>query len=174
METSTTHPGLPGYARFLIIVFVLAALVIAGIILYQQVTKPPFLPYTPTAEQRAPDHFLAKFAPGTPADDVRSLNARNNVQQVGGIPAIGVKILTVPPSKTVEDMVAIYSRNPNIEFAEPDFVVTATVTPNDTYWANQSTAMTRISAPAGWDISTGSDTVTLAVIDTGVDFTHPD
>lgn len=174
METSTTHPGLPGYARSLIILLVSAALVIAGIMIYRQVTKPRFLPYTPTAADRAPDHFLAKFKPGAPADEVRSLNARNGVEEKGGIPALGVKILTVPPSKTPEDMVAIYSRNPNIEFAEVDSVMSATLTPNDTYWANQSTAMSRISAPSAWDLSTGSDTVTLAIIDTGIDFTHPD
>ncbi|HBL14509.1 MAG TPA: hypothetical protein DD379_24600 [Cyanobacteria bacterium UBA11162] len=48
-----------------------------------------------------------------------------------------------------------------------------TVVPNDTLFAQQWD-MTQIDAPQGWDISTGSNTVVVAVIDSGCDLSHPD
>jgi hypothetical protein len=45
--------------------------------------------------------------------------------------------------------------------------------PNDPSFATQY-ALTAIHAPQGWDISTGSDAVTIAVLDSGVDLSHPD
>ncbi len=45
--------------------------------------------------------------------------------------------------------------------------------PNDTLFAQQWN-MTQIQGPQAWDISTGSNTVVVAVIDSGTDLTHPD
>lgn len=45
--------------------------------------------------------------------------------------------------------------------------------PNDTFFAQQWN-MTQIQGPQAWDISTGSNTVVVAVIDSGTDLTHPD
>jgi Subtilase family len=47
------------------------------------------------------------------------------------------------------------------------------VVPNDTLFANQWN-MTQIQGPQAWDISTGNNTVVVAVIDSGTDLTHPD
>lgn len=47
------------------------------------------------------------------------------------------------------------------------------VVPNDTLFAQQW-GMTQIQAPQAWDISSGTATVIVAVIDSGVDLTHPD
>ena len=52
-------------------------------------------------------------------------------------------------------------------------VVPAAVIPNDTLWAQQWD-MVQIEAPAGWDISTGSASVVVCVLDEGCDLTHPD
>lgn len=45
--------------------------------------------------------------------------------------------------------------------------------PNDPSYSSLY-GMTKIQAPAAWDISTGSNSVLVAVIDTGVQYTHPD
>lgn len=45
--------------------------------------------------------------------------------------------------------------------------------PNDPFYANQWN-MTQINAPGAWDFTTGVNTVSVAVIDSGVDLTHPD
>src|SRR5207249_11609238 len=58
-------------------------------------------------------------------------------------------------------------------YAEPDFVVHAAAIPTDPLWSQQWD-MTKISCPAAWDTQTDSSDVVVAVIDTGIDFTHPD
>ncbi len=48
------------------------------------------------------------------------------------------------------------------------------ITPNDTYYSSYQWNLRQIEAPMGWALNTGSDGVIIAVLDTGVDLTHPD
>jgi subtilisin family serine protease len=71
-----------------------------------------------------------------------------------------------------------------VDFAQPDYVVGVTRTTNDplvaSQWAlnntgqNGGTVDADIDAFEAWDIATGTRATIVAVIDTGVDFTHPD
>ena len=65
-----------------------------------------------------------------------------------------------------------------IEFAEPDYIVRANYIPDDTYfylmWGLNNTSNIDIDAPEAWDIERGENSVTVAVIDTGVQTNHPD
>jgi thermitase len=59
-------------------------------------------------------------------------------------------------------------------YVEPNFLLQAADTiPNDPHWGLQY-GLVNIRAPQGWDLTTGSAAVTIAIIDTGVDFGHPD
>jgi subtilisin family serine protease len=76
----------------------------------------------------------------------------------------------------------------SVLYAEPDFVVRPTNTPNDTYyplqWGLNNTGQTvngdpgiagaDINAPQAWDTYTGDANFTIAIIDTGTQYTHPD
>ncbi len=80
------------------------------------------------------------------------------------------------------------SRAAGVKFVEPNYVYRATVTPNDTnfgsLWGLNNTGQTvggqvgiadaDIDAPEAWDVSTGSTSIVVGVIDTGVDYNHPD
>jgi hypothetical protein len=52
-------------------------------------------------------------------------------------------------------------------------VAYAIATPDDPLFASQW-ALAHIAAPAAWDVVTGTQTVAIAVIDSGLDFSHPD
>jgi len=45
--------------------------------------------------------------------------------------------------------------------------------PNDPYYSYQWD-MVKMAAPSAWAVSTGSSSVKVAVVDTGVDYNHPD
>jgi subtilisin family serine protease len=77
--------------------------------------------------------------------------------------------------------------DPRIRYAEPNFVLTADAVPNDSSFAQlwglhntgqavngtAGTADADIDAPEAWDVATGGQAV-AGVVDTGVDFSHPD
>ena len=93
----------------------------------------------------------------------------------GASHALGAGVLVVdnPPGLSVAAAIARYQQNPNVVYAEPDYVVHTTATPNDSMWSQQWD-MVKISAPTAWNTQTNASDVIVAVIDTGVDYTHPD
>jgi len=85
-------------------------------------------------------------------------------------------------------LVDLLSRLPGVMYAQPNYVVRTQLTPNDTrfgeMWGLNNTgqvvggqtgiAGADISAVSAWDVSTGSSSTVVGVIDTGVDYNHPD
>lgn len=61
----------------------------------------------------------------------------------------------------------------DVEYLEPDSVVSIDATPTDPMWLQQWD-MQNISMPAAWDRTQGNADIVVAVFDTGIDFTHPD
>jgi subtilisin family serine protease len=79
--------------------------------------------------------------------------------------------------------------DPNVEYAEPDYILTTAVIPNDPsftkQWGMNNTGQVILNGEAGkpdadidmteaWDITRGSPDIIIAVVDTGVDLAHPD
>ena len=71
------------------------------------------------------------------------------------------------------DTIRRLSRDPDVAYAEPNFIRQAMRTPNDPEFPTQW-HYRLINLPDAWDITTGSDQVIVAVIDTGVLVNHPD
>jgi subtilisin family serine protease len=119
------------------------------------------------------DSVLVRFAPGTPGAAKAAARAG-----VGGtadatfdlVP--GLERLRLRGA-SVDHAVTALRNNPNVLYAEPDYVVTAIATPNDPLYG-QLWGMAKINAPTAWDVSKGSPTAVVGDIDTGIDYTHPD
>jgi thermitase len=100
-----------------------------------------------------------------------------------GVPAVGelktkVKIVKVPLLWTVQQTIDFYKSLPNVAYAEPNYVAGqhGIAAPND-YFYNQQWALARISAQAGWAVFNGGygpAGAPIAVVDTGIDASHPD
>ncbi|MFH0775451.1 MAG: S8 family serine peptidase [bacterium] len=73
----------------------------------------------------------------------------------------------------VEDMMATLQSDPDVVYAEPNYIRHICGTPNDTYFSSEW-GLPKIQAPLAWDIGTGAGFVKIAIIDTGVDIDHPD
>jgi subtilisin family serine protease len=78
-----------------------------------------------------------------------------------------------PSGLSVAQAVRSYRANPNVLYAEPDYIVRAVALPTDPRWSEQWD-MTKILCPAAWDTLTDAGDVVVAVIDSGIDYTHPD
>jgi len=101
---------------------------------------------------------------------------------------LGLMLLTVPKGRELEKIEEL-KRHPLVEYAEPNYVVQIAgtiaagpdysfrvldVEPNDPYFPSQWN-LPKIEAPAAWDITTGSDKVVIAFVDSGVDLAaHPE
>jgi subtilisin family serine protease len=90
-------------------------------------------------------------------------------------------LVTLGGAMSVEEAIAEAEKDPRVEYAEPNYYCHAADTmPNDPMfnemWGlyNSTRAGVDIGATRAWDITTGDDDVVVAVIDTGVDFSHAD
>jgi subtilisin-like proprotein convertase family protein len=79
------------------------------------------------------------------------------------------------PGVTVANALAVFQADPRVAFAQPDYKIQLQQTPNDPYFTgNMQWALNKIGAPAGWNNTTGSSNVIVAVIDTGIDYNDTD
>src|SRR4030042_6641530 len=92
-------------------------------------------------------------------------------------------LVKLPKGLSVKDAVMQYMSDPNVDYAEPNYI--RHVLSNDTYFSNQwalsntgqyagGTLDADIDAPEAWGISTGSPNITIAVLDSGIDYNHQD
>ncbi len=131
--------------------------------------------------------ILVKFRPGTPGQAVAEAHRQNGGQPSGLIPGIDVEVVRVPAGAE-QARVAAYQKNPNVLYAEVNgtysVVGAFTPPPNDTYYSTQwqynntgqsgGTPGADISAPEAWAVTTGSSATKIAILDTGIDQSHPD
>ncbi|MBI3621223.1 MAG: S8 family serine peptidase, partial [Nitrospirae bacterium] len=95
-----------------------------------------------------------------------------------------IYVFDVPEGEDIEAVIAEYQKDPSVEYAEPNYLVHTTAIPNDPMFSQQwslnntgqvgGIADADIDAPEAWNIETGNASVVIAIVDTGVDLTHPD
>jgi len=121
------------------------------------------------------DEILLRFAPTT-GDAQAAASAcfvNGQVEISSELGAVGASLLKIS-SGSVAEAIARAENCPQILLAEPNYYLYAVDTfPNDPNWGNQY-GLNSIRAPQGWDTATGSASVIIAIVDTGVDLTHPD
>lgn len=122
--------------------------------------------------QWAPGEIIVKFKRGVSQGAIQQINVRCGTSVLSISERGRFKRLRIPRNKTVEEMVAIYNRNPNVVYAEPNFFASALMTPNDPYYSYQWHLYNNhhggVQMEWAWDIQTGTQDVIVAVIDTGV------
>lgn len=138
-------------------------------------------------EDFVPGDVLVRFRPES-AGKADSLAAQYGLERAGRIRKIGVERLRLPAGGDVLDTVRRLSWDPNVLYAEPNYVARLALSPNDSLYAGVdgfANDMQKwmyagdgtdqgIRAEPAWDLTTGRPDVTIAVIDSGVFLTHPD
>ncbi len=98
-----------------------------------------------------------------------SLNLRTGAEVLGTIPELGVQKLSVP-----ERSLALYRSSPEVAFIEPNRTYAIYDSPSDPLLQYQW-PMELLSVEDAWKTETGARSpVLVAVVDTGVDGSHPD
>jgi len=112
---------------------------------------------------------LVGFRPGTGASRRSAIEAAAGAKHLRTIGA-GTHVLHVARGR-VEQRIAQLRRYREVRCAEPDYVVHAAVTPNDTSY-NQLWGLPKVKADQAWNVTMGSSNVVVGVVDTGVDYSH--
>jgi len=124
---------------------------------------------------RASDRLLVRFRPGVaPAEQAR-LHREAGAVWEGEIAPLRVQVVRLAGQIPAGRALGWYRARPQVEFAEPDALLEpAAVYPDDPYFAGYQDELALLGAPAAWELTTGSPEVLVAVLDTGVELSHPD
>ncbi|MFC1862916.1 S8 family serine peptidase [Thermodesulfobacteriota bacterium] len=100
------------------------------------------------------------------------------------IESLNYYVLTIPPHDTVHEAMKWFGQKGVVDRVEPNYVIPIKLFPDDTEFAKQwylhntgqagGIGDADIDAPEVWDIERGNEAVVIAVVDTGIDYTHED
>jgi len=119
-----------------------------------------------------PGELIVKMKPGASAFEINTSAASTGIK--------GVYLIRINERADIDAAAAEIESDPNVEYAIPNYV-RRTLSPDDpkyldvTQWGLYRITLNHLgSAESGWNETTGTDEVVIAVVDTGVDWDHPD
>lgn len=140
--------------------------------------------YVIQSVESVPGEVLIKFKDIVSAADVTNFAQQIGIQMVEELPKIHVRHYRIQADKTIEQVLEECRANTNVEYAEPNYIYHALETPNDPAYSKlwglnnegqtDGTVDADIDAPEAWEKEKGSREVIVSIIDTGIDYNHPD
>jgi len=146
--------------------------VVALLLVIASVTFVPLFAVAQTAPSATSSSLIVKVVAGLTTDQQAEIVARNGGTLTSSIPALRLLIVTVP-AEQLDATLARYQVDPQVQNAELNKTRTSETVPNDPLYVNQW-ALPKI----GWDqvfgVITPTGSAKLALLDTGVDASHPE
>jgi subtilisin family serine protease len=138
--------------------------------------------------EAVPGEYIVKLKSHVYSMGLNTLSQQLGAQVKSTIPSGNLVVVQKPLITTTSSAVKSLQSNPLVEYAEPNYIYRLNKTPNDPdlgrLWGLKNVGQSDgrangvagvdIEAEKAWDIETGSQEIIVAVIDTGVDYNHPD
>jgi thermitase len=118
------------------------------------------------------DQLLVTVRPGVDRGRAEGLYKAHGAAIIDEIPQIHTHLIRVPP-QALEQVEQALSRRPEVEAVQKNRRHPPGLVPNDPQYASQW-HLPKIAAPQAWDYLDWKPEVTVAILDSGVDPTHPD
>jgi subtilisin family serine protease len=136
----------------------------------------PLFGQTPVSHNGRPavaEEILIRLRSNAPAALARVRGAAQFSSIETLSPDLGLHLVR-GPGRSLNALLQAFSNQPDVLYAEPNYILQAVdTTPSDVSYG-LLWGMTRIAAPSAWDITIGGTSAVLGVVDTGIDYTHPD
>ncbi len=159
-----------GLSKALAAVTLVLVLILIYVEAGAQGTSPTIDP-SPSRHAFVPGELLVRFRPAAAAGRVDQLLAERGTARLRRITALDVHVLRLPPTLSVEQAIEIFNRLPEIEFAEPNYILHALAPPQEIV---DQWGLAAIQAPPAWDLISPKNPVLIAITDTGIDRMHSD
>jgi len=135
------------------------------------------------AAQR-PDEIIVTYKPGSRAQ-ILSTPAVAGTRVLNSVDQIRMHALKLPAGVSVDDAIKLYRKDPRVEYAGPNHIVSICKSPNDDWYQlmgfflqwglyDADNPDVGIDAERAWDYTTGSPDIIIAGVDTGVMTDHED
>ena len=134
--------------------------------------------------QFAPQRLIVKFKKDASPQQINQFLAAKGLQKIQDFAPLRTSLCKISAGISIRSAVVAAAVENIVEYVEPDFVVHAYKIPNDPRFADQwglnNTGQTGgkkdadVDAPEAWDQQTGDASVLVGIVDTGIDFSHPD
>jgi subtilisin family serine protease len=131
------------------------------------------------------DRILVKFRRSASADARTAVHAALGTRSIKQYVAVkNLEVVGLPANVDINSALRAYRLRPEVEYAEPDYIVHLVKTPSDPLFSQMwnllntgqdgGTVGADVAATLAWNLSTGSQNVIVANLDTGIDYTHAD
>ena len=146
-----------------------------------------------------PNEIIVKYKSKVSADNQKNSIEREGAQRIKRLNSKGFNHVRLEKNKSIKEAIEDFKRDPDVEFAQPNYIYKASTIPNDSrygqLWGLKNTAQTIVAAngpdsptsqanpgTAGkdmdlenaWSTITDCSSVVVAVLDTGINYNHED
>lgn len=113
-----------------------------------------------------PGQLIVGYRQSTKAEGKRALRAEMQLELLAELHSINAEVIRVKNERALE-VLSQLANNPNVAFAELNYIASVDYSPNDPQFPYQL-YLPFMNTPEAWDVTKGSSTVKVAVLDTGI------